>query len=157
MKLAEALLVRGDMQKKIASLRDRIVANAVVQEGDKPKEDPDKLLREVAGVIESLQHLVLQINEINMRSKLPDGRSMTAALAERDALVQRHSMLQAAVAGTRREPDRYGLREIKWVSMVDVSKLQKQSDDLSRRLRELTALIQEANWKIELEEPKKRK
>jgi hypothetical protein len=29
-KLAEALLLRADMQKKIASLRERIVANAVV-------------------------------------------------------------------------------------------------------------------------------
>ena len=43
MKLAEALLLRADMQKKLASLRERIVANAVVQEGDKPHEDPEKL------------------------------------------------------------------------------------------------------------------
>ncbi len=41
MKLAEALLLRSDLQKKLASLRERIVANAVVQEGDKPHEAPD--------------------------------------------------------------------------------------------------------------------
>ena len=40
MKLAEALLLRSDIQKKITSLRDRIVASAVVQEGDKPVYQP---------------------------------------------------------------------------------------------------------------------
>ena len=41
MKLAEALLLRGDMQKKLASLRERIGQNAVVQEGEQPHEDPN--------------------------------------------------------------------------------------------------------------------
>jgi hypothetical protein len=36
MKLAEALLLRADLQKKIASYRERVVANAVVQDKDKP-------------------------------------------------------------------------------------------------------------------------
>ena len=50
-KLAEALLLRADVQKKVASLRERIVANAVVQDGDKPSEDPNVLLLEVSGVL----------------------------------------------------------------------------------------------------------
>ena len=33
MKIAEALLLRADMQKKLASLRERIGRNAVVQDG----------------------------------------------------------------------------------------------------------------------------
>ncbi|MBB6428628.1 DIP1984 family protein [Algisphaera agarilytica] len=36
MKLAEALMLRSDQEKKIASLRERIAANAVVQEGETP-------------------------------------------------------------------------------------------------------------------------
>ena len=42
------------------------------------------------------------------------------------------------------------MAEIKWVATVDVSKLQKQSDDLAKRLREVNALIQETNWRAEL-------
>lgn len=150
MKLAEALLLRADMQKKLASLRERVVANATVQEGDKPHEDPDKLLKEAVGVLGELEQLVYRINECNLKSRLADGRSLTQAIARRDALVQHHSLLQSALAGTRREPDRYSMREIKWVATLDVPKVQKQLEELAKRIRELNASIQEANWNIEL-------
>jgi hypothetical protein len=58
MKLAEALLLRADLQKKVASLRDRIVANAVVQEGDKPHEAPDQLMKEAFGALAELETLM---------------------------------------------------------------------------------------------------
>ena len=44
MKLAEALLLRADMQRKLESLRERIGRNTVTQEGEKPSEDPNALL-----------------------------------------------------------------------------------------------------------------
>lgn len=152
MKLAEALLLRADMQKKLASLRERIVANAVVQEGDKPHEGPEKLLKEAIGVLGELESLIFRINRCNMSEKLADGRTLTEAIACRDALLQKHSLLQAAISGTRREPDRYSTREIKWVATLDVAKLQKQSDDLAGSIRELNAKIQETNWNVELKE-----
>ncbi len=43
MKLAEALLLRGDIQKKLASLRERIGRNCLVQEGNAPHENPSAL------------------------------------------------------------------------------------------------------------------
>jgi len=150
MKLAEALLLRADIQKKVASLRDRITRYAVGQEGDKPAEDPKKLLAQVAGALDQLGQIVFKINQANLQSKLADGRSLTQAMAARDALAQRHSIYQSAIAGTAREPDRYGLKEVKWVHTLDVSSLQKQSDDLAKRIRELNAAIQEANWKTEV-------
>jgi Family of unknown function (DUF6847) len=111
MKLAEALLLRADMQKKIASLRERIVANAVVQEGEKPSEDPNALMLEASGVLGELESLVHRINATNLKARLADGRSLTAAIARREHLVQHHAILQAAAAGSRKEPDRYGMRE----------------------------------------------
>lgn len=150
MKLAEALLLRSDIQKKLASLRERIVRNVLVQEGSTPYEDPNTLLREAAGVAGELEQLVTAINIANLRSKLPDGRTLTAAIAQRDNLIQRHSLLQATIAATRSEPDRYSMREIKWVSAVDVAGLQKQSEDLAQRIRELNVAIQETNWKMEV-------
>ncbi|MEK7466614.1 MAG: DIP1984 family protein [Planctomycetota bacterium] len=150
MKLAEALLLRADLQKKLASLKERIAQNAVVQQGDKPHEDPNKLLSEAAGVLDQLEKLLFQINEANLQHKLKDGRPLTKALAQRDALAMRHGVLEAAIAGAKKPPDRYGLKEIKWVAKVDVKKLQKQADDLSKQLRVLNGMVQEANWKIEL-------
>jgi hypothetical protein len=150
MKLAEALLLRGDIQKKLAQLRERIMRYAVVQEGEKPAEDPNKLLKEAVGVLDELEALVFSINQANLRHKLKDERTLTEAMAHRDALAQHHALLQAAIAGTNKEPDRYGLKEIRWVKTVDVAKLQKQSDDLAKKLRETNGMIQEMNWKVEI-------
>lgn len=41
MKLAEALVLRADIQKKLASLRQRIGKNAIIQEGSEPQEAPN--------------------------------------------------------------------------------------------------------------------
>jgi hypothetical protein len=151
MKLAEALLLRSDMKKKLASLRERIGANAIVQEKEKPHEDPTTLIKEAVGVLGDLESLVLRINAANFACKLPDGRSLAQLIALRDKLVQQHSLLAVAIQGARKEPDRYGMKEIKWVATVEVAKLQKQSDDLSKKIRESNARIQETNWQVEIE------
>jgi hypothetical protein len=121
-----------------------------LQEGSTPHEDPNALLQEATAVLGELETLVVKINVANLGNHLPDGRTLTAAMAFRDSLMQRHALLQSAIAATQKEPDRYSVREIKWVAAVDVAKLQKQSEDLSRQIRELNAKIQEANWKIEV-------
>ena len=152
MKITEALMLRADMQKKLASLRERIGQNAVVQEGDKPHEDPSKLLKEAFAVLQELESLIFRINQANLQNQLPDGRSLTEAIARRDTLAAQHSLLQYAIANTQKEPDRYSMTEIKWVSMLKVGSLQNQSEDLAKKIRELNAAIQEVNWKSELEE-----
>jgi hypothetical protein len=151
MKLAEALLLRADMQKKFASLRDRIGRNAKLQEGDTASEDPQKLLAEAVGVLDELEKLIVRINRANLASKLPDGRSLTEAIARRDTLVQHHALLQSAVTATQADENRYSPREIKWIATLSVSKLQAQSEDLSKSIRELNARIQETNWNVEVE------
>jgi hypothetical protein len=150
MKLAEALLLRADLLKKSASLRERIVANAVVQEGEEPHESPGALLKEAFDVVEQLEGLMMRIHRANLETTLADGRTLTQVLARRDAVAQQHGLLIAAIAGCRKEPERYSVREIKWVATLKVPKLQKQADDLAKQLRELNARIQEANWQAEL-------
>jgi len=150
MKLAEALLLRGDMQRKLATLRERITRNVLVQEGNTPHEDPNELITEANAVIGEFEKLVESINVANLTHKLPDGRTLTAAIAHRDSLTLRHAILQAALAATNKEPDRYSVREIKWVAAIDVSKLQSQAEDLARKIRELNGRLQETNWQVEL-------
>ena len=150
MNLAEALLLRADLQKKIASLRDRIVANGVVQEGDKPHENPADLMKQAVGALGDLETLVTKINRANLKTKTTRGKTLTEAIAHRDMLAAQHALYIAAIAGSKKEPDRYSAREIKWVATLEVSKLQKQADDIAKKLRELNADIQKANWAADL-------
>jgi flagellar biosynthesis/type III secretory pathway chaperone len=151
MKLAEALLLRGDLQKKLASLRERIAQNAVVQQGDIPHEDPAELLLQAHGVLDELEKLVFKINQANLRNKISDGRTLTEAIARRETLVAQHSLINTAIQGSKKEPDRYSMSEIKWVATMEVAKLQKQLEDLAKKIRELNVAIQEANWKADIE------
>lgn len=152
MKIAEALALRAEMQNKVAKLRERLGKSALTQEGDKSSEDPEKLLAECGAVITDLYALVARINRTNAVAKLPDGRTMVDAIAERDRLKQQIALVSFAAVSTvpDRQVDRYSPREIKWVAGLDAAKLHKQTDDLSSKLRELNGKIQEANWSIML-------
>ena len=51
MKLAEALQERADINRKIEQLKSRLNNNVLVQEGEQPAEDPEKLKQELDAVI----------------------------------------------------------------------------------------------------------
>ena len=150
MKIAEALILRSDMQKKLASLKQRVGNNVVVQEGDAPHEDPAALIAQAYAVQDELEALVVNINAANQSHALADGRKLSDAVAKRDTLVARHALITHAVASTSKEPDRYSMKEIKWVAVLKVAALQKQADELAQAIREINVAIQEANWKAEL-------
>lgn len=150
MKLAEALLLRSDQQKKLASLKQRINANVLVQEGDTPSEDPNELMQQVFALTHETQGLILQIHRTNAQATLSDGRLLLELLMQRDELVERHKIITGAIANTHREPDRYSAREIKWQKVIPVASLQKQADDISAKLRDLNIRIQAANWQINM-------
>ncbi len=150
MKLAEALLLRADVQKKLASLQARAQKYAIVQEGERPAEDPNDLLRQMEAVCGELYRLVFAINKANLQHAIRTGETLTEALARRDVLALRHRGIQSVVEVCSKPPERYGVKEIRWVTAVDVAALQGQSDDLAKQLRELNAAIQEAGWQVEL-------
>ena len=67
MKLAEALLRRADMQKKLASLKSRIAENVKVQDGDTPSENPNELLLQANQVMSELYTLIDHIHRRHAR------------------------------------------------------------------------------------------
>jgi hypothetical protein len=150
MKLAEALILRADLQNRIQLLRTRLMQSATVQEGDAPPEDPATLLADVDSSITELQSLVARINATNATALLPDGRSLTQALAARDALKLRRSVLQSVVEATSLTGPRYSKSEVRFLRTVDVPALQRQLDALARELRELDTAIQATNWSLDL-------
>src|SRR6185295_13740475 len=89
MKLAEALILRADSQKRIEQLKARLLRSAKVQEGEDPAEDPKSLLTELESVADQLVDLIKRINKTNSNTAFSEGRSVADALAERDVLVLR--------------------------------------------------------------------
>ena len=152
MKLAEALILRADAQKRIEQLRERLELSAKVQEGEQPPENPRDLLEEVERISTNLLDLVRRINKTNSTTPFGDNMTLSDALSQRDVLMLTRgvyaSLAQAASVGQ----SRYSRSEVKYYSTVNVSDIQKRVDDLSRQHRELDAKIQEANWKTELVE-----
>ena len=149
MKLAEALLERADVQKRLAQMGGRLNNNARVQEGEKPAEDPKALLKEQEALTARLETLVAQINLTNSAAMI-DGQPMTLWLSRRDARREQLQQLRNFLDVASSLSDRARMSEIKIISTVDVAKLQKELDSKSKALRELDAKIQAANWTVEL-------
>ena len=150
MKLAEALLIRSDMQKKLAQLKGRIRSNVKVQEGDTPSEDPNALMIDASQIITELSVLIERIHRTNAVAKTDKGQSMLTLLVERDTLELHHKLLLEAIEATQGETERYSPREIKWHVMISVASLQKQADDIAMKLRKINIVIQANNWQIDL-------
>ena len=149
MKLAEALNQRADLQKRIAQLRERLANNVKVQEGDQPAEKPEDLFRELEGSLKQLKDLIVSINRTNQET-VWEGKTLTEMIAEKDVLSMHLSALRATLDNANVRSDRYSRNEIKFVRTIDIAKLQKQIDDLSKELRELDVKLQQANWSTEL-------
>jgi Family of unknown function (DUF6847) len=152
MKLAEALALRADVQKRVEQMRERLRMSALVQEGDQPPEDPHALLEELERMLVDLTGLIARINRTNLATQLPDSTSLTDALARRDTLALRQSVLKAVADAASARFDRYTRSEIRRVATVDVAALRRQLDEVAKQRRELDTAIQAANWTTELVE-----
>ncbi|MEU7980977.1 DIP1984 family protein [Micromonospora sp. NPDC049081] len=152
MKLAEALALRADAARRAEQLRARIVASARFQEGETPAEDATALLTEAGVVLGELETLIRRINRTNAATVL-DGGTLTDALARRDVLRLRHSVVTAAADAAAGEGQR-GFRqlrsELRMIPALPVAQLRGQADDLARQLREVDTLIQRSNWEVDL-------
>src|SRR5262249_28814264 len=152
MKLAEALVLRADVQKRIEQLRNRLRQSVLVQEGETPPENPQELLAEAERLTNQLARLVARINRANLATTLPNGPPLTDALAQRDALQTPYSLLERAAEMASARIDRYGRSEIRKVATVDIGALRKQMERLAQERRELDTAIQATNWATEIGE-----
>lgn len=149
MKLAEALILRADIQKRIEQLKSRLADNAKVQEGERPSEEPNALLAELDALTGELERLIVRINLTNCTAKT-DGKSLTELIAKRDVLTLKAGALRAFAQVAAQKIDAYSRSEIKILSTVDVAALQKQVDELAKQIRQLDTTLQGANWQTDL-------
>lgn len=149
MKLATALLNRADLQGRLNELETRLVANAKVQEGEKPDENPMELIAEKDRIIAELENLISKINLTNSRTEY-NGTTITEMLAKRDCLKTDIKIMRNFLSSSSAKMNRYSRTEIIIRSTVNVAELQKKVDALCKELREIDEKIQELNWTTEL-------
>jgi len=149
MKLAEALQERADINIRLSQLRERMVCNALVQEGESTAEDPGELLREFDECVTRLEYLMNRINLTNCAT-IVNGKTLTELIAHRDCLKERVNTLRR-VLGEASQPTKRVMRsEIKILSAIDVREQQKLIDNYSKELRFTDNLIQSVNWTTDL-------
>ena len=149
MKLATALSERADLQRRISELGGRLNNNAKVQDGEKPSEDPMELLTELNKDFSRLEELIARINHTNSETKSGDV-TLTDLIAKRDCLKQKIGIMRSFLDKASEKVSRYSKTEIRILSTVSVSDLQKEVDKLSKELRETDETIQGLNWTTDL-------
>ncbi|MFZ1848239.1 MAG: DIP1984 family protein, partial [Saprospiraceae bacterium] len=148
MKLAEALLLRSDLMKKIEHIQNRIRPVLIVSDDKKPQEDPTKLIAELRTAIQDLEILVIRINKTNNEININGEGSLMEALVKRDSL----KMLSEKLRNIRyaAQIDNSGDANLK--TTIDIKKLQTEMDQTGRAFREIDSKIQELNWLTELKD-----
>lgn len=154
MKLAEALALRADATRRVEQLRSRIVGAARYQEGEEPAEDATQLLGETHDVLDELETLLRRVNRTNAAVEMGDDGTLTDALARRDVLRLRHSIVSAAADAAAGKGERsYGRQmrsELMVLAALPVAELRAQANVLARDVRELDMRIQRTNWEVDL-------
>ncbi|MGO3184309.1 MAG: DIP1984 family protein [Aequorivita sp.] len=148
MKLAEALLLRADLLKKIEHLQNRIRPVLIVSDDRLPQEDPDKLLAQLRKTIQDLESIVIRINKTNNVTKVEGEGFLMEALAKRDSL----KMLSEKLRNIRYAAQINNSGENNLKTTINIKKLQAEMDQTGRSFREIDSKIQEINWQTELKD-----
>lgn len=150
MRLAEALINRGNCQKRIEILKEKLIKYSKVQEGDVPPEDPDDILKEINKNYEALVNYIKSINKTNSETMFDEKNSFADVLAYRDVLIQRYNLTKKVIDSAVDIGNRYSRNEIKILSTISVKEYQKEADRIAKEFRELDLKIQEKNWQVDL-------
>ena len=146
MKLAEGLLLRADLTKKIEHLVNRIRPVLIVSDEKKPQEDPVKLLALLRKANKDLESIVVKINRTNNETYIGEGETVMEALAKRDSL----KLLSEKLRIIRQGAQINNMGSYRQIATVDIKALQIEIDQTGRAFREIDSKVQEINWLTEL-------
>jgi hypothetical protein len=143
MKVAQALNLKKKLDKDAAALTALIQSIAVQTVGSpKPEKEPGELVDALLKASEEKAELVIKIQASNLKTQLPNGMTVADAIVRRNAIhaTREHMVQLLEVRMYHREQ----------VVTLDLSKVRRICDDLSRRWRELDDLIQQSNWNTDI-------
>lgn len=155
MKLAEAILERVEISKRVNDLLQLLRDNAVVQDGDKPLESPTQLLTDLVTCYGRLEEFNRRINLTNNSTPFgpaEDGKPLKIcdALALREILDKEIRELSSVAGAFKVNTSRYSNTEIKSVVTMDPKVIRTMVDTLKNKRKDIDRKIQEINWKVEL-------
>lgn len=148
MKLAEGLLLRADLMKKIEHLQNRIRPVLIVSDDKLPQEDPVELIAKLRKAIQDLEDLIIRINKTNNETTIEGAGSLMEALAKRDSL----KMLSEKLRNIRYAAQINNSGDSNLKTTIDIKKLQIEMDQTGRAFREIDSKVQEINWLTELKD-----
>ena len=151
MRLAEALQERADLNRKIDQLESRLNSNALVQEGEEADEKPQDLLKELEESCERLEKVIADINLTNSVTFV-EGRSLTQIIARKDVLNKKLSVYRSFVQASGYKTMRARGSEIRILSTMNITEMQKKADQIAKEIRLLDNTLQEYNWRTDLKE-----
>lgn len=142
MKLAEGLLLRADLIKKIEHLQNRIMPVLIVSDDRLPQEDPNKLLAQLRKTIQDLEILIIRINKTNNVTVVEGEGLLMEALAKRDSL----KLVSEKLRNIRRSAQIFNTGDSNLKTTINIEKLQIEIDQAGRAFREIDSKVQEINW-----------
>lgn len=146
MKLAEGLLLRADLIKKIEHLQNRIRPVLIVADNKLPQEDPVKLIAQLRKAINDLEIIIIRINKTNNETFIEGEGLLMEALAKRDS----YKLLSQKLRLIRQAAQVNNSSYSNQIATVDIKSLQTEIDQTGRAFREIDSKIQEINWLTEL-------
>lgn len=149
MKLAEALQERADLNRNIEQLKNRLINNALVQEGEQPSENIEQLKEKLDTSVSRLAYLIERINRTNCETAV-NGQTLTELIAKKDALSLKIHVYHDIVYAGSQISYRARNTEIKMKSTFSVAEWQTEIDRMAKELRQLDNKLQESNWKTDL-------
>ncbi len=93
-----------------------------------------------------------RINRTNSATAFAGRGTISDALAERDVLALQRAAYADLAQTAAITQGRFTRSEVKYISTINVTEIQRQADELAKNYRDLDARIQELNWQTELVE-----
>lgn len=118
MKLAEGLSLRKDLQTRVAQLKERLMKNVKVYDGDEPMENPEEPMKEFDRCLNHLEKHIFRISKTIMQAVEPNGKSQTQMMAERNVLKIQIGILGDVFNYASSKVEYYSRTEIKHVSVI---------------------------------------
>lgn len=149
MKIAQALVERASLNRKIKEVQTDVISNGKIQEGDVPVYNCDELLTKLNELFEQLKTLDERILKSNYKTEV-DGINLATLIKRKDLVNAKVAYLRVIVDSCSVKMDRYTKTEIKSVCMIDIKELVNKIEKLVEEKKRLDLLIQEINWNTDL-------
>lgn len=146
MKISEALIEKSELLKINEQILNRIIRNAIVQEGEKPSEEVSVLLKILNDNFIKIEDLSLRIAKANSIVLTKTGIRIADAIIKKELLGKNIEIFRKIYESGDTNSARYSQSEIRKIRTFDLKEIQKNIDLLSKEYRVLDVNIQEANW-----------